>query len=102
MTQRINYIEQAPQLFKKLVEFNTLAAAGAIEEKTADLIAIRASHMNGCGFCIDMHVKQATIHGERALLRRRPFRLHPGARRSPAPGVITLDAWLKTARLVRR
>ncbi|HSG22697.1 MAG TPA: carboxymuconolactone decarboxylase family protein [Azonexus sp.] len=31
---------------------------------------MRASQLNGCAFCVDMHVKEATIHGER------PLRLH--------------------------
>ncbi|HEY0332121.1 MAG TPA: carboxymuconolactone decarboxylase family protein [Stenotrophomonas sp.] len=39
----------------------------AIEESILDLVSIRASQLNGCGFCLDMHVKQATLHGERAL-----------------------------------
>ncbi|NLD70940.1 MAG: carboxymuconolactone decarboxylase family protein, partial [Limnobacter sp.] len=46
---------------------NALVKAGSIEESICDLIAIRASQMNGCGFCLDMHVKQAKIHGEREL-----------------------------------
>ena len=70
MTQRINYLKQSPALFKKLVELGTLINDGSIEESIRDLVAIRASQINGCGFCIDMHVKQATIHGER------PLRLH--------------------------
>ncbi|HEX3140544.1 MAG TPA: carboxymuconolactone decarboxylase family protein [Rhizobacter sp.] len=70
MTQRINYMQQSPELFKKFLEFSLLVNTSAIEEKTQDLIAIRASQINGCGFCVDMHVKQATLHGER------PLRLH--------------------------
>jgi AhpD family alkylhydroperoxidase len=70
MTQRIDYIKQAPNFFKKLVEFSTLLHEGSIEESICDLVAIRASQMNGCGFCLDMHIKQAVIHGER------PLRLH--------------------------
>ena len=67
MTQRINYQEQSPELFKKLVEINPVLKHGAIEESILDLVSIRASQINGCGFCVDMHIKQATIHGERAL-----------------------------------
>lgn len=67
MTQRINYIEQSPELFKKFLEFSNLITGSAIEEKTRDLVAIRASQINGCGFCLDMHVKQAKMHGEREL-----------------------------------
>ncbi len=67
MTQRINYMEQSPELFRKFIEFNGLFKDSAIEESIRDLVSIRASQLNGCGFCLDMHVKQATLHGERAL-----------------------------------
>jgi AhpD family alkylhydroperoxidase len=67
MSQRINYIQQSPELFKKFLEFSNLLGDSAIEESVRDLVAIRASQINGCGFCVDMHVKQAKIHGEREL-----------------------------------
>jgi AhpD family alkylhydroperoxidase len=67
MTQRIDYQKQSPELFKKFVEFNTAMKDSAIEESIRDLVVARASQINGCTFCLDMHVKQATIHGERAL-----------------------------------
>ncbi|RDZ27304.1 carboxymuconolactone decarboxylase family protein [Lysobacter silvisoli] len=70
MSQRIDYQKQSPELFKKFVEFNLLTKDSAIEEPIRDLVVIRASQINGCTFCLDMHVKQATIHGER------PLRLH--------------------------
>jgi AhpD family alkylhydroperoxidase len=70
MTQRIDYQQQSPELFKKFVEFNLMMKDSAIEESIRDLVSIRASQLNGCSFCLDMHVKQATIHGER------PLRLH--------------------------
>src|ERR1700761_3194722 len=67
MTQRINYIQQSPELFKKFLEFSNRINDGSIEEPIRDLVSIRASQINGCGFCVDMHVKQAKIHGEREL-----------------------------------
>jgi AhpD family alkylhydroperoxidase len=70
MTQRIHYAQQSPELFKKYLEFSNAAKGSSIETTIQDLVAIRASQINGCGFCVDMHVKQATIHGER------PLRLH--------------------------
>jgi AhpD family alkylhydroperoxidase len=70
MTQRFNYQAESPELFKKLIEFNTAFKGSTIEESIRDLVSIRASQLNGCGFCLDMHIKQATIHGER------PLRLH--------------------------
>lgn len=70
MSQRVDYQQQSPELFKKFVEFNLLIKDSTIEESIRDLVAIRASQINGCAFCLDMHIKQATIHGER------PLRLH--------------------------
>ncbi|WP_454696325.1 carboxymuconolactone decarboxylase family protein [Achromobacter aegrifaciens] len=70
MTQRIDYQKQSPELFKKFVEFSLALRKSSIEESIRDLVDIRASQLNGCSFCLDMHVKEATIHGER------PLRLH--------------------------
>jgi AhpD family alkylhydroperoxidase len=67
MTQRIDYQQQSPELFRKFAEFGLLLRKSAIEESIRDLVDIRASQLNGCAFCVDMHVKEATIHGERAL-----------------------------------
>jgi AhpD family alkylhydroperoxidase len=67
MTQRINYMQQSPELFKKFLEFTNLLKNSAIEESLRDLVSIRASQINGCAFCVDMHVKEARIHGEREL-----------------------------------
>jgi AhpD family alkylhydroperoxidase len=67
MTQRINYMQQSPELFKKYLEFSMALKQSAIETAIQDLVEIRASQLNGCGFCLDMHVKQAKIHGEREL-----------------------------------
>ncbi|MBQ5950353.1 carboxymuconolactone decarboxylase family protein [Massilia sp. ST3] len=67
MSQRINYMEQSPELFKKFLDFSLAFRHCAIEESLRDLVEIRASQLNGCAFCLDMHVKQARIHGEREL-----------------------------------
>ena len=67
MTQRLNAFALSPALFKKFVEFGMLVKSGSIEESILGLVEIRASQLNGCGFCLDMHVKQAKIHGEREL-----------------------------------
>ncbi len=67
MTQRISYAQQSPNLFKKFLEFSNAIKESAIEKQLHDLINIRASQLNGCAFCLDMHVKEAKIHGEREL-----------------------------------
>ena len=67
MSQRLNAFAQSPELFKKFVEFGMLLKSGAIEQPILRLVEIRASQINGCGFCLDMHVKDAKIHGEGEL-----------------------------------
>jgi AhpD family alkylhydroperoxidase len=66
MTQRLDYVQQAPELFKKFADFS-MAAEHNLDRTICLLVTIRASQMNGCGFCLDMHIKQAKIHGEREL-----------------------------------
>jgi len=67
VTQRLDYSQQSPALYKKFLEFSLAQQASAIEEPLRLLVEIRASQMNGCAFCLDMHVKQAKIQGEREL-----------------------------------
>lgn len=68
MSPRINYMQQSPALFKKFLDFSmAIAKDGVIEEGLSYLVDIRASQLNGCAFCLDMHIKQAKIHGEREL-----------------------------------
>jgi AhpD family alkylhydroperoxidase len=67
MTQRLNYQTHAPELFMKFVEFSNALNNSAIDDTIHDLVNIRASQVNGCTFCLDMHVKEATLRGERAL-----------------------------------
>ena len=65
---RLNYIEQSPELVKKLQDFSmAIANSGHIEQGLSHLVDIRASQMNGCAFCLDMHAKEAKLHGEREL-----------------------------------
>ena len=65
---RLDFAEQSPELVKKLQEFSmAIARSGHIDRGLAYLVDIRASQMNGCAFCLDMHVKEAKLHGEREL-----------------------------------
>jgi AhpD family alkylhydroperoxidase len=65
---RLNYAQQSPELFRKLQDFSmAIANSGQIEQGLSHLVDIRASQMNGCAFCLDMHVKEAKLHGEREL-----------------------------------
>ena len=67
MTQRLNYAQQSPELFRKYLDFSNAVNASTIEAALRHLVTLRASQMNGCAFCVDMHVKEAKLHGEREL-----------------------------------
>lgn len=67
MSQRVNYFQQSPELSKKLFELGQAVKKSSLGNKLIDLVNIRASQINGCGFCLDMHCKEAKIHGEHEL-----------------------------------
>ena len=67
MNQRIDFSKQSPQPTRKLFELSQAVKESGLESGLLDLINIRASLLNGCAFCLDMHVKEAKIHGEREL-----------------------------------
>ena len=67
MSQRLNYFEQSPELAKKLFDFGHAVKKTSLGNTLIDLVNIRASQLNGCAFCLDMHCKEAKIHGEREL-----------------------------------
>lgn len=66
MSQRLQYFQHSPELVKQLTDL-TIATKKSLDPALVDLVNIRASQMNGCAFCVDMHVKEAKIHGEREL-----------------------------------
>jgi AhpD family alkylhydroperoxidase len=65
---RADYAELSGDLFKKYLAFSMgVKKAGSLDAKLLHLVDIRVSQMNGCAFCVDMHVKEAKIAGEREL-----------------------------------
>ncbi|WP_240221068.1 carboxymuconolactone decarboxylase family protein [Rheinheimera hassiensis] len=67
MTARLNHFETTPTLTKALMDASMAAYKTSIDPLIKSLIDIRASQLNGCAFCLDMHIKQAKIKGEREL-----------------------------------
>lgn len=67
MTARLDYMKQSPELFKKFADVSLAVSKSGLDPALLHLVQIRASQINGCTFCLDMHVKQATIHGEKAI-----------------------------------
>lgn len=64
---RIEYAKQSETLFRKFLETSLAVKKSSIEPSLLHLVDIRASQLNGCAFCVDMHSKEAKIGGEREL-----------------------------------
>jgi AhpD family alkylhydroperoxidase len=62
MSRRINLNRVSPEVYEAVVALNT-AAAKDLDPDLAELIKIRASQMNHCAFCIDMHTHDARKRG---------------------------------------
>ena len=64
---RLDYTKQAPQVYRKFLETSFAVKKSSLEPALLHLVDLRASQINGCAFCVDMHVKEAKIAGEREL-----------------------------------
>lgn len=63
MKQRINYQKVAPEALKGMFELEKYVNS-ALESSLIHLIKLKASQINGCAYCIDMHTKDARKAGE--------------------------------------
>ncbi|GAA3139394.1 carboxymuconolactone decarboxylase family protein [Streptomyces echinatus] len=68
MDARLNLftVPVAQKVFKHLNAAGKAIADSTLPAATQELVKIRASQINGCGFCTDMHTKDATAAGETA------------------------------------
>ncbi|MBK0403906.1 carboxymuconolactone decarboxylase family protein [Adhaeribacter sp. BT258] len=64
MSKRINIQEVEPKAYKAMLGLEGYLATTDISRTHKELIKIRASQINGCAFCIDMHTKDALKNGE--------------------------------------
>ncbi|CAL9350140.1 hypothetical protein SUDANB176_00456 [Streptomyces sp. enrichment culture] len=66
MDARIDYFGNslAGKVLKHINSANKVVADSALPVATQELVKIRASQINGCGFCTDMHTKDASAAGE--------------------------------------
>lgn len=63
---RMNITETAPDAYKAFGQVETAIRKGPLDPAVRELVKIRASQINGCLFCIDMHVHEALELGETA------------------------------------
>jgi AhpD family alkylhydroperoxidase len=64
MKPRMNYYQAAPDTIKALVAVEDQIKASGLEQSLIELVKTRASQINGCAFCINMHTADARKHGE--------------------------------------
>jgi AhpD family alkylhydroperoxidase len=64
MTPRLNPMTTAPKLMQAMLELEGKVSGSGLEKSLMGLVKVRASQINGCAFCINMHAKEAREHGE--------------------------------------
>jgi len=64
MTSRLNLERTQPAAYKAMYALVRYLGTTQLSALQKDLISIRASQLNGCAFCLDMHTREARQHGE--------------------------------------
>ena len=64
MKPRLDFVRVAPKPYEALVGLEKHLGGCSIEPGLTDLVKLRASQLNGCAYCIDMHWKDARARGE--------------------------------------
>ena len=64
MQQRLEYRKLDPAAYRALAGVEDYVEKSGLEQSLLDLVKIRASQINGCAFCLDMHVIDARASGE--------------------------------------
>ena len=61
---RISYKEIAPGAYRSMLGLERYVGESGLEHSLLELVRTRASQLNGCAFCLDMHSKDAIAAGE--------------------------------------
>jgi AhpD family alkylhydroperoxidase len=64
MTPRLDYLRVAPDAIRPQQAMEVSVRRSSIERPLLELVKLRASYMNGCAYCVDMHTKDARAAGE--------------------------------------
>jgi len=64
MHQRLDYKLASPEAFKAMLHTEHQVHRSGLEESLLELVKTRASQINGCAWCLDMHTKDARARGE--------------------------------------
>lgn len=63
MKQRLNVSQVTPDLYAAVLALDTKVKQSGIDLDLLHLIKLRASQINGCAYCVDMHVKESLADG---------------------------------------
>ena len=64
MQQRLDYKTASPDAFKAMLAAESQVHRSGLEASLLELVKTRASQLNGCAWCLDMHTKDARARGE--------------------------------------
>jgi AhpD family alkylhydroperoxidase len=64
MQARIDYPQVDPDVISSILSLEKYVAKSGLERSLLDLVRLRASQINHCAYCIDMHYKDAVASGE--------------------------------------
>lgn len=64
MEARFSYAKAAPGVFEAMIGLSGYLRKSGLDEKLVNLVCLRASQINGCAYCVDMHWKDLRAAGE--------------------------------------
>ncbi|MCX4162648.1 MULTISPECIES: carboxymuconolactone decarboxylase family protein [Paraburkholderia] len=64
MQSRLDFYKASPNGTKAMLALEEQVSKSSIEKPLAELVRLRASQINGCAFCVDMHTADARKGGE--------------------------------------
>ncbi|MGY4494793.1 carboxymuconolactone decarboxylase family protein [Pseudomonas sp. TE3610] len=64
MSNRIEWAKQAPDAYKAMVGLEMALGKSGLENSLLELVRLRASQLNGCAYCVNMHANDARKAGE--------------------------------------
>jgi AhpD family alkylhydroperoxidase len=64
MQPRLDYAKVAPGAREAMYAVERYVRECGLERRLLELVKLRASQINGCAYCVDMHTKDARAHGE--------------------------------------
>ena len=64
MKPRINLMNVSPDIVNAMLGLEKQVSKSGLDSKLLDLVRMRASQINGCAYCLDMHSKDARAAGE--------------------------------------